>query len=235
LRHAVHEALGMRDVRRDQDDASAILAALLGAAVVDVVGCVQPDAAVMVLAVVPGEEIDAVRARVLDAAEALGEVRAVLQRFESSLGKRVVVGSSTSSRGRPCRCPRRSDPASRHGITITTARRRARQSARLGRVTAYRLVAEHTVEQKILTLQDHKRALFASSRRPICADCWSDVPGTIAGAQRPVHPGTSQRAGNGVNPAAAKSLRSNVNASVSSIACMRANDVQSVNENTSSA
>jgi hypothetical protein len=49
---------------------------------------VGADAAAM-FAVVSGEEIDAVRARVLDAAEALGEVRAVLQRPEASLGEWV--------------------------------------------------------------------------------------------------------------------------------------------------
>lgn len=44
----------------------------------------------------PGEEVDAVRTRVLDAAEALGEVRAVLESLEASLGERVVVGDVRS-------------------------------------------------------------------------------------------------------------------------------------------
>src|SRR5882757_9988650 len=46
----------------------------------------------MVLGVVPREEVLAVRSRVLPGAEALGEVRPVLERLELSFRERVVVG-----------------------------------------------------------------------------------------------------------------------------------------------
>ena len=62
-----------------------------GVAVMDVVRSQQADAAVVVFAVVPVEEGTAVRTGVLVRAEALGEVRPVLERLEMSLGKRVVV------------------------------------------------------------------------------------------------------------------------------------------------
>ena len=64
--------------------------ALLGAAVVHVGRPVEADAAVVVLVVIPGEEVDAVRAGVLDAAEALGKTGAVLEGLEPGLGVRVM-------------------------------------------------------------------------------------------------------------------------------------------------
>ena len=73
------------------EDTSSRFADLLSTAAVDVVGRVEPDAAGVVLAVVPGEAIDAVGARVLDAAEALRKVRPVFQGLKTSLGERVVV------------------------------------------------------------------------------------------------------------------------------------------------
>lgn len=57
------------------EDELAIGASLSSGPAVNIVGRVEADAAVIVLAVVPAEEIDAVRTRVLDAAEALGEIR----------------------------------------------------------------------------------------------------------------------------------------------------------------
>ena len=39
---------------------------------------------------------------------------------------------------------------------------RAHRIGQTGRSSAYRLVAADTVEEKILALQDHKRALFAN-------------------------------------------------------------------------
>jgi hypothetical protein len=85
LGHAVHEALRVRSMRGDEAK-RAFLAELLSTAVVDIVGGVEPDAAVVVmLAVVPGEEVDAVRARAFDAAEALGKVGPVLEGLEAGL------------------------------------------------------------------------------------------------------------------------------------------------------
>ncbi len=58
------------------------------------------------LAVVPSEEVDAVGARVLDGAEALGEIRAVLERLEGRFGeggyrwRRGAASGSWSRRGR---------------------------------------------------------------------------------------------------------------------------------------
>ena len=61
-------------------------------AVVHVVRRVQTERRVMVLGVVPGEELGAELASVLDAAEAYGERGPVLQRLELCLGEGVVVG-----------------------------------------------------------------------------------------------------------------------------------------------
>ena len=61
-------------------------------AVVDLGGGVQPEPAVMMVVVVPGEEFLAVRAGGLDRGEPGGEARPVLQGFELGFGVRVVVG-----------------------------------------------------------------------------------------------------------------------------------------------
>ena len=73
--------------------------ALVGQAVVDVMGRQEPKAAVPVLGVVPGEEGVAVRAGVLDRAEARRERRAVFQRLELGLRERVVVGDVRARMG----------------------------------------------------------------------------------------------------------------------------------------
>ena len=62
-----------------------------GAAVVDVTGGVQAEPAVMMLVVVPGEEVLAVRPGGLKRGEPGGERRPVLQGLELGLGVRVVV------------------------------------------------------------------------------------------------------------------------------------------------
>src|SRR5450759_4551887 len=51
----------------------------------------QADSSVAVFVVVPGEELLAVSASVLDRAEAIGEVGSVLQGFELRLGVRIVI------------------------------------------------------------------------------------------------------------------------------------------------
>lgn len=66
MRDAAHEALGASGMGGGEDEL-AIIAALPGTPVVDIVGRVEADAAVIVPAVVPGEEIDAVRARTASA------------------------------------------------------------------------------------------------------------------------------------------------------------------------
>jgi len=50
------------------------------------------DAGVAMLAVVPGDELLADFACVLDAGEVLGKLRSVLERFELRFGKRIMVG-----------------------------------------------------------------------------------------------------------------------------------------------
>jgi hypothetical protein len=88
---AAHEALRVHLVGGGKDGGTG-LDALLRAAMVDVSRPLEADTAVVVLVVVPGEEVDAVGAGILDAAEALGKIRAVLEGLEPGLGKRVVVG-----------------------------------------------------------------------------------------------------------------------------------------------
>src|SRR5215472_8539323 len=58
----------------------------------DAFGSQQTQAAVVMLAVVPGEEALAEAAGVVQRAEALGKGRAVLERLELALRERVVVG-----------------------------------------------------------------------------------------------------------------------------------------------
>ncbi len=78
--------IGCREYGRPRGDA------LLGPAVMNIGGRQQPEAAVMMLGVVPGEEDVAVSPGVLDRTEPLGEGRPVLQRLELRLRERVVVG-----------------------------------------------------------------------------------------------------------------------------------------------
>ena len=98
------EALGMGGVRGGEH-AGARLDPLLGQPVVDVVGREQAEADVAVLGVVPGEEVLAVGARVLDRAEAVGEIGPVLERLELRLGERVVVRRRGAASG-SCVTPR---------------------------------------------------------------------------------------------------------------------------------
>ena len=76
MRYAARESFGMRGVRRHQGLGTGH-EARLGQTVVDVVGREQPEAGVAVLGVVPREKDLAVRAGILDRAEALREVRPV--------------------------------------------------------------------------------------------------------------------------------------------------------------
>jgi hypothetical protein len=69
----------------------ALYESLLRAARMNVARRQQANANMMVLFVVPGKEIDAVGARVFDAAESRREVRPILHRLELSLGERIVV------------------------------------------------------------------------------------------------------------------------------------------------
>ncbi len=84
------EALGVQRVGGLEDDATTCPDEL-GPVVVDVGGRVEADAGVAVLVVVPSEKTPAKGVRVLEGAEALGEVRTVLERAELGLGIRVVV------------------------------------------------------------------------------------------------------------------------------------------------
>ena len=91
-RTAGREPLGMGRIRRGEHG-GALGHALRGQAEVHVVGREQPEAAVMMFGVVPGEEDVPVGPRILDRAEALREAGAVLQRLELRLRERVVVGA----------------------------------------------------------------------------------------------------------------------------------------------
>ena len=86
---AAHEALRVHLVGGGEDGGAGI-DALLRAAVVDVRRPMEADAAVVVLVVVPGEEVDAVGAGILDAAEALGKIGAVLEGLEPGLREWVM-------------------------------------------------------------------------------------------------------------------------------------------------
>ena len=69
------------------EDGGTALAQLRGEAVVDIVRRAEPDAAVVVIAVVPVEEVAAVGPRVLDVHEAVGEVGAVFECLEGGSEK----------------------------------------------------------------------------------------------------------------------------------------------------
>ena len=77
----------------------ALLDDLLGHAVVQRFRGQQGDAAVAVLAVIPGEKLLAEGARVLDGSEALGKSRPVLEGLELALGVGIVVGDVRSAVG----------------------------------------------------------------------------------------------------------------------------------------
>lgn len=57
----------------------------------DLVGCHQPDAGVMMLLVIPCEEATAEGAGLFDGFEVPGKFRLVFQRLEVSLRERIVV------------------------------------------------------------------------------------------------------------------------------------------------
>jgi hypothetical protein len=64
--------------------------------VMDLVWGHKADAGVVVVLVVPAEETAAETSGVLDAAEALRELRLVFEGFEVAFGERVVVGGMRS-------------------------------------------------------------------------------------------------------------------------------------------
>ena len=76
--------------RAGGEDAGAVGLTDGGETVVHVMRGEEAEADVVLLAVVPGEEVAAEAARVFESPEALGEVRAVLERLELGLGERVV-------------------------------------------------------------------------------------------------------------------------------------------------
>ena len=90
-RPARGKPLGMRRIRRGEH-VGARGQALRGQADVHVVGREQPEAAVVMFCVVPGEEDVPVGPSVLDGAEPLRKRRPILQRLELRLRERVVVG-----------------------------------------------------------------------------------------------------------------------------------------------
>src|SRR5471032_194133 len=61
-------------------------------AVMDLIGRHQAEAGMMVILIVPAEKAPAECLGVLDAAEALGELRLIFQGFEVAFRERVVVG-----------------------------------------------------------------------------------------------------------------------------------------------
>ena len=90
LRQPVREPLRVLRERLGEHERP-LLALRRGEPVVHVVRREQAEPDVVVLGVVPGEEVAAEAARVLERAEAVGEVGPVLQRLELRLGVRVVV------------------------------------------------------------------------------------------------------------------------------------------------
>lgn len=60
-------------------------------AVMDLIGCHQANAGMMVVLIVPGEEVAAEGFGVLDTAEALGKLRLILECLEVGFRERVVV------------------------------------------------------------------------------------------------------------------------------------------------
>jgi hypothetical protein len=72
------EAFGVFGVGIEEDHTS-LSSDRFGPAVVDVGGCVQADARVAVVVVIPAEEPGTVGTSVLEAAESVGEVRSILE------------------------------------------------------------------------------------------------------------------------------------------------------------
>src|ERR1019366_3312999 len=64
---------------------------LFGLAVMDLIGRHQTDAGVVMVSIVPVEKVAAEHLCVLDAAEALWELRVVFQSLEAAFGERIVV------------------------------------------------------------------------------------------------------------------------------------------------
>ncbi len=91
MRPPVHEALGMRGIRR-REHMLALGAHCGGLAEVDDGRREKAEATVMMCLVVPGEERLAERPPIFDRSEAVGKLRTVFQRSEVRFGKRVVVG-----------------------------------------------------------------------------------------------------------------------------------------------
>ena len=77
---------------RDVEDVGTLLEDGFCTAVVNALRGHEADARVAVGAVVPGKEVLAMGAGILDAAETLGEVGTIFERFELSLGVRIVIG-----------------------------------------------------------------------------------------------------------------------------------------------
>src|SRR5439155_5104566 len=88
LRQPVREALGMTRERIGKYQRTHLMFRH-GESVVHVVRCEQPQPDVMVLGVVPGEEVTTEAAPVLDRAEPFRKVGPVLHRLELRLGERV--------------------------------------------------------------------------------------------------------------------------------------------------
>jgi hypothetical protein len=74
-------------------DGRALGALGLGESIVDIVGREEADAGMVVLGVVPGEEVPTVGAGVFLRAKTVGEIRTVLHGFEVPLRERIVVGN----------------------------------------------------------------------------------------------------------------------------------------------
>ena len=63
----------------------------VGLTKVDLVGCHQPNACVMMVLIIPGEETAAERAGFFDSFEPFGKLGLIFQRFEVGFRKRVVI------------------------------------------------------------------------------------------------------------------------------------------------
>jgi hypothetical protein len=94
----VREALGVLGPGVAQDG-RACFSPTLCEAVVQVVRREHPDPAVAVLPVVPLEKRAAMGARVFQRAEALGEVRPILEGLELRLGEGIIVGDAGARMG----------------------------------------------------------------------------------------------------------------------------------------
>lgn len=84
------EAIGARQVGGRQHEGP-LRALRVRETMVHVVRRVQPQPGVPMLRVVPAKEVHAVDAGVLERAEAVGEIRAILERLELRFGIRIVI------------------------------------------------------------------------------------------------------------------------------------------------